>query len=439
MSVSKSHDTRVLGPGKEEVHKHRASGDGRRPLAAGGPRDLAGSAASAAAKPRSTYLELSGNTVDKKREGTGEKGKQEEEIGGEYEVKCVGCKCRFCSYCCKHLGIKLRERLIPVLKTFSCMMMLTLTYDPKLFPDGPESAYWYMRKRRAVSELVRALWKAGYLKSRRWFYVVEWQENENAHFHLLVESDFIPFKVLAKFWGRNRPKSAPAWEGNYEGKTVGMAPEFGTVRFSKRRFEGPEHAANYALKYMTKPRAGGYPEWVLNSKQQIRLFEPSRGRNETTSLFPPRPKPVKEETVYKPKVHRLAGPPHADTCFCERCRGIPDEVEQEPQRVVRRTIGERVRACGTKAALVYVPEVMRPDGEVVRGRPRFVELLPLGFKETVEALGRFYTGQRKFGLLPEELELVRGLRDAKQDVCAIAAGESQQTFKRIWQREGVPR
>ena len=144
------------------------------------------------------YFTHSRNTVDK--------GQAElVEVETEYEVVAVGCKSRFCPQCCKSLGIKLREVITPVLKTFKGMLMLTLTVDPKLF-DNPEQAYRYVREKRCVAELVRALHKAGHLYSRRFFYVVEWQKTtEMAHFHLLVESDFIPFSLLCSLWGRFRP------------------------------------------------------------------------------------------------------------------------------------------------------------------------------------------------------------------------------------------
>src|SRR5262249_45270543 len=153
------------------------------------------------ASPPAPYLESSGSTV-------------EEGEGLAHECRAVGCKSRFCLHCCGHQGRLLKGRLVPALKTFhGGLMMLTLTVDPELF-DSPEAAYWYCRDKRSVAELVRALYKAGHLKSKRFFCVVEFHANGWPHFHVLVESSRIPHKVLAQFWGRNRPASAPAWEGD---------------------------------------------------------------------------------------------------------------------------------------------------------------------------------------------------------------------------------
>lgn len=330
------------------------------------------------------YFTHSRNTVDK---GEGEL----VEVETEYEVVAVGCKSRFCPQCCKSLGIKLREVITPVLKTFQGMLMLTLTVDPKLFAN-PEQAYRYVREKRCVAELVRALHKAGHLHSRRFFYVVEWQKNtEMAHFHLLVESDFIPFEKLCEYWGRFRPASA--------GPPVGDAPAFGHVRFSKAKFHTPEYAANYACKYLTKLPQQGFPDWVLSFKGQIRLFATSR------NLIPQKPRPKKP---FEPKLHEGARP-HRDTCFCDRCRG-ETPADQVPEGEKQRTVGERLKRCGQRAALIGVPLMMKPDGELVDGKPYFVEILPLGFRETKEFLQVDDQG-RRFRLRPGERDRLAKLHD----------------------------
>src|SRR5262249_47939911 len=121
-----------------------------------------------------SYLALSGISVDAQAEGL-------VEVGERHECRAVGCKSRFCAHCCKHRGRLLRERLLPVLKTFSCIRMLTLTIDPELF-ESAEAAYWYCRDKRVVFWLVKRLFEAGWLKSRRFFYVVEWHKNGWPHF-----------------------------------------------------------------------------------------------------------------------------------------------------------------------------------------------------------------------------------------------------------------
>lgn len=299
-----------------------------------------------------------------------------------YEVKAVGCRCRFCPKCCTHLGLKLRERLIPILETFAHTMMLTLTIDPKLF-ESPEEAYWYVRDKRAITELVRALRKAGYLITGRFFYVVEWHKNGWPHFHLLVEARHIPHKELARLWGRHRPKTAPKWRGSYARSLKGQSPEFGSVLFSKRAFKSAKHAACYAIKYMIKQPEQGYPEWVMDSTRQIKLYSTSRG------LLPSKRK------------QKL---PHGEACFCHECRGeeIPSKVR--PQRSVRERLGD----CGTQAALLRVMWFFKANGEAIRSKePKFLCLLPLSFHQTIERFQVEGMDVRKFFLRDNEVESLK--------------------------------
>lgn len=179
---------------------------------------------------------------------------------------------------------------------------------------------------------------------------------------------------------------------------MGDAPAFGHVRFSKAQFHTPEYAANYACKYLTKLPQQGFPQWVLDFKGQIRMFATSRG------LIPQKPRPKKP---FEPKVHEGARP-HHDTCFCERCRG--ETPEQEPEGEKQRTVGERVKRCGQRAALIARPLMMKPDGELVAGKPYFVELLPLGFQATKEFLQVDERG-RRFRLRAGERERLARLRE----------------------------
>ncbi len=313
------------------------------------------------------YFTLSKNTVDDESYTV---------IGEKYRVHAVGCKSRFCPVCSKRLGVKLRQQLIPVLQTFQGLMMLTLTVDPKLFAS-PEIAYRYVRDKRAVAELVRALYKAGHVKSRRYFYVVEWQKNtQMAHFHLLVESNRVPFDDLAAFWGRNRPKSAPPRQGS--------EPEFGHVRFSKATFASAEHAASYATKYLTKLPEQGYPQWVLDFKGQIRMFATSRD-------FFPRGKRGSGIERGGPGDE---GDTHKAECFCRECRGKDRRELSTP--------GDRLRRCGTRAVLIVRQELMNEQGEVIESPPLFIRCLDVSFSEAHELCGQ-QGDERSFDL--EEWQL----------------------------------
>jgi hypothetical protein len=171
------------------------------------------------------------------------------------------------------MGQKLRERLLLILQTFAGLQMWSFTVDPTLFPS-PKAAYLYMRERRCISRTVQDLWRAGYLRSRRYFCVVEWQrETRQAHFHVLLDTTYIPWAVVLQSWDKHRPKTA--------GPVVGGRPAFGTVVFSSQKtpFASPLHAARYATKYLTKVPEHGFPAWVLEmgADTRVRRYSTSRG------------------------------------------------------------------------------------------------------------------------------------------------------------------
>lgn len=194
------------------------------------------------------------------------------EQGAKYEVAKCNCRCWFCPECCLTQGYKLRGRLIPVLETFDGLIMASLTVDPELFSD-PKTAYLYMMDKRCISVTTQDLFRWNYLKTRRYFYVVEWQKKtEQAHFHILYDSKYIPWDELLASWSKHRPKDA--------GKVKGNRPAFGTAMLSKSNFEGGSvHAARYATKYLIKTPEHGFPQWVLEmgKDRRIRRYSTSRG------------------------------------------------------------------------------------------------------------------------------------------------------------------
>lgn len=313
------------------------------------------------------------------------------------ECRAVGCKCWFCPHCCMSKALGLKRRLLPVLRTFKSMMMLTLTVDPKLFPT-PEAAFRYVREKRAIAELVRALRKLGHVRSNRFFYVVEWQkQTEMAHFHLLVESDRVPFDVLAKLWGRNRPKDAPAWEGSHEKPLKGQAPEFGHVRFSQG-FGNPEHAVHYACKYLNKIPAHGYPSWVLSFRGQIKRFSSSRGLLTTE---PPRDDGGSDDPQGE----------HSPTCFCEACRNGErlDENKCEKPAREQSTVGERLAKCGSMSCVIEVTELVDDRGEVHDVR-RFVATVPAPFADVLHVLNFQGRSCRRVVVKPPEVIWLGGAK-----------------------------
>lgn len=265
-----------------------------------------------------------------------------EVVGYRYKAKPCRCRSWFCDKpsCLKTSARRLLSRLLPVLETFSGMLMLTLTVDPSRF-ESPLEAFEFLKKKRCVAELVKSLCKSGHLHSHRFFYVLEWQQNGMPHFHALVESNFIPFDVLAARWNRR-------------------VRGFGHVRISKSRFHSPLHAARYACKYLTKPPKDGYPQWVMEYRGQIKRFSTSRG------LLPNR---------QKPRTARDRSPDHPRDCSCERCK---------ERRSRRSTVANRVASCGQSTMLVREPLYVETDGELRVGRPAFVARAALPYSEARE-------------------------------------------------------
>jgi hypothetical protein len=201
----------------------------------------------------------------------------ENEYGDHYEVASHRCRCWFCQECCRSMGKRLRDKLLPILETFRGLMMWTFTVDPELFRD-PVQAYRYMRERRCIARTLQDIWRAGYLHSQRYFYVVEWQrDTEQAHFHVLLDASYIPWHFVLESWSKHRPAEA--------GPVRDDRPAFGTVIFSKGKggrkgpFASAYHAACYATKYLTKTPEHGFPAWVLalGENTRIRRYSASRG------------------------------------------------------------------------------------------------------------------------------------------------------------------
>jgi hypothetical protein len=124
--------------------------------------------------------------------------------------------------------------------------------------------------------------------------VVEWQKRtEMPHYHVLFNSDFIPYTELDRVWGFNRPANA--------GPKPANRPAFGTVHFSRGTgtkggpFTDAKHAACYATKYLIKHPDQGYPGWVLDQGKKIRIKRYDRSRGFFKNR-PSKPKALVSET-----------------------------------------------------------------------------------------------------------------------------------------------
>jgi len=428
------HDTRPPKAGKEQHFSASVQGDGSDREGIGG----AGSGperseASTAPRPASAaaYLETNRNIVDGPAAGVWPiYGASSEEH--YWECRAVNCRSWVCPHCAIHLALKLRERLVPVLEKFSALLMLTLTVDQELF-GTPAQAYWYVKDRRALSELVRALAKRKYLVSRRYFCVLEWHKKGWAHFHVLVEAKRIPFVALCQLWGRNRPVDAPAWNGTYANGVEGLkgcSPEFGSVRISggkrSERFGSATHAANYVLKYMLKQPEVGYPRWVieeLNAGRQIRRYDKSKG------LWPSdRKSKVADDRPEAPTVvdnERLDGISDDDGKENESDSDISELDARLPRE--RRTVEERLANCGKPAALLRVTEHRDPNGLVLSSRRSFWRKLAIPFAEALQLLDSADCGRRHVRLRAGDLIRLAGPHD---DSDSGVAGDSDNAVGR---------
>ena len=316
----------------------------------------------------------------------------QDSFGRRFEARCVGCRSRFCKQCCVGLGLSLRERLIPVLETFTGLMMWTFTIDPSLFAS-PGAAYEYARENRCVSRAMRELRRRGFLHSRRYVVFVEWQgKTEMAHWHVLCDASFVPFDAVCEIWNRFRPSSA--------GPVEGKCPGFGSIRFSAPKFESPKHAAFYGCKYLIQEPQNGYPKWVLESCD-IHRFSTSRG------FWPAGDEPEAEP----------AEPSAGDIVDVRDGRCVEDVVHDEVAEPegpgdaeARTTIADRVAGCGAASVVLEIVEGVDPrTGEVLEVR-RFVGRLDQALSECAARLDRCLPeGGRRLDLgLGEVCRLFRG-------------------------------
>lgn len=294
-------------------------------------------------------------------------------VGQEYRLRPCRCRKWFCESCGPRLGIKLRQRLLARLATFTDVYGVTLTVDGSLFAS-PEKAWQYAMDNRLLSRLVRDLERRGHLHSKAYFWVVEFQkETEQPHWHMLLDASFVPYGEIVEVWSRFRPASAePVAERITPENYQGQAPAFGSVRYT--RHPDKLRAGYYATKYLTKYPASGYPDWVLNCVGRMPRYGHSH------RLFP-----------------RMSG--HDPMCFCGECCGEavppasrrPPQAPASPDRVRRRhepkSIRQRVEACEGTCSIVQVQRVQLPDGVVIDGRSRFDGNVNLSFQEACEYLG----------------------------------------------------
>jgi hypothetical protein len=129
--------------------------------------------------------------------------------------------------------------------------MLTFTIDRNLF-DSAEEAYKWACKDRSISRVMAEL--RPHLSSRDYFYVVEFQKDGGwPHWHVLMNSNFVPIAAARAAWRRCVPKDR-------RHLIRPSIDSMGIVRYSKPEgFTSPKHAGLYVSKYLTKFPEDGFP------------------------------------------------------------------------------------------------------------------------------------------------------------------------------------
>ena len=240
-----------------------------------------------------------------------------------YEVAKCGCRCWYCLDCCKRRGYNLRAKLIPILETFTDLMMITLTIDPDLF-QSQKQAYLHIGKNRCISKFMQTLDRRGHLHSRRYFYVLEFQKSGNPHYHILIDTGNVPHDELQAAWDKSRPNHMPP--------PLPGRPGFGWTYFSKGSFNGDAyHAACYATKYLIKAPEQGWPSWVLKfgKTKRVARYGVSRGfwnEPKQESKNNTKPKARRESVSYEAKMADCGS--NSDLFRVERVL-MPDDNVQE--------------------------------------------------------------------------------------------------------------
>ena len=248
----------------------------------------------------------------------------------------AGCKSWYCDRCAFRKGRLLQERVARVVETFGDVLMLTLTFDPKLHA-GPGAAWWHGKGK--IGRLIRDLRRDGHLKSGRYQWFWENHKSGYPHFHVLVEAKFLKHASVKALWSR-----------------YGC----GSIVHCRRRKRGEtkSQAAYYASKYVTKQPEGGWPVWVMQSTARIVRYGGSKG------FF----KMLEEPEVVSAKVQLELFVEEVGDLLDKFPRMIPDEALEPIERrgpCADRTYEDRGASCGSTTVVQRVDVYERGGGECV--------------------------------------------------------------------------
>ena len=157
------------------------------------------------------------------------------------------CGSWWCDSCSRRKGWELRQAVLPVVRSFRSVRMLSLTLD-RTTHASPRAGYHAMNEK--ISRLMQELKRRGRLHSGRYFAVLEPQRDGWPHWHVLIDAPDIPHAELIELWQRLGGGMC-CW--------ISRGPKPG------QKFQSKEHAAFYATKYLIKPPRDGWPEWILEA------------------------------------------------------------------------------------------------------------------------------------------------------------------------------
>lgn len=280
-----------------------------------------------------------------------------EESPPRLQVEFTTCRCRLwlCPHCARVETIKLRHKLMPVLATFKHVMMLTLTVDPSLF-TSPQQAYQYLTTQRCVARTMQDLRRLLNRDGLRYVAVLEFQKHTlMPHYHVLVETDYVPHEALGRLWGKHRPCEA--------GPPDDSRPSFGFVSYTTYGYQTAD--VTRAVEYAVKVPEHGYPAWVLNlggPAGRVRRYATSR---EFSSVAAAKHRQSAAST--KPRTKRKS-----ERTYAERLNGCGSSVHLVTRKewIDHRTgeVSERLFWASEVSLAREDLEELRPHFELQRGR-----------------------------------------------------------------------
>ena len=147
------------------------------------------------------------------------------------------------------------ERLHELHQGKGMLWMWTLTTAQGNRYESPQEAHADVTQNERIRKLCKAMgWKY-------WTWVLEWHKSGWPHWHLLV---YTPTKAriehheVQAIW-------KPGWVQYTRSTNQG-----GSIKQKLTK------AVNYVTKYITKPAESPVPDWILDSKQRVRLCSSSR-------------------------------------------------------------------------------------------------------------------------------------------------------------------